>query len=229
MPYKLYISTLESPRGSAVISQTNPTPVPIRDFVLGNTLDTNIYLVDGLGAYDAASGAAGYSLNVGIGMPGEGASELNSTWTQITNGWNGNLAFTDSRLLDLFTAQGVNPIQPTLETWVTDPQSRIASQILIPIRIWRGVITASDLVTAPSPSNADGEYALGDGADSGSVTGLNLAAVPRHVFLNVRKPAGGQTMFASIVSGSITTAGFSFTLSGVTDAATYKLDYYMVF
>lgn len=229
MPYKLYISTKNSPNGSAVISQTNPTPIVMRDFVLGNTLDTNIYLVDGVSDFDSASGVAGYSVLVGIGRPGEGAVQLNPTWTQLENGtgWNGNLAFTDSRLADLFNTLGTNPLNLQMEVQVTDTQSRVVSDLLIPVKVFRRVIEPED-IAIPSFAS-DGEFSISNAADSGTVTGLNLASVPRRVLVSVRKPSGGLNLFASIVEGTITTGGFSFTLSGVTDATTYKLDYYLIF
>lgn len=229
MSLNIYISTKDSPVGSIVISKVNPTPTPFRSLVLGNTLDTNIYLVDGVGGFNAISGDAAYSVAVGIGMPGDGAAWLNTTWTPITNGWNGNLATTAAAIGALFTSLGLNPIEPTLEIRVTDAQSRIVSETLTPIKIFRRVIDPENLVNPPSPSNSDGEYAIPNLADSGSVTGLNLAAVPRRVLATVRKPAGGETLFASIVAGTISTAGFSFTLSGVTDDTTYKLDYLLIF
>lgn len=229
MPYKLYISTKNTPNGAAVISQTNPTPIVMRDFVLGNTLDTNLYLVDGISGFDEVSGVDGYSVLVGIGRPGEGAVQLNPTWTPLDNatGWNGNLAFTDSRLADLFDTAGTNPLALQMEVQVTDTQSRIVSDLLIPIKVFRRVIEPEDLVIPAF--TADGEFAIGNGVDSGTVTGLNLAKVPRRVMVSVRKPSGGSNLFASVVEGTITTGGFSFTLSAVTDAATYKLDYYLIF
>lgn len=139
MPFKLYISTKNTPTGAAVISAVNPTAIVMRDFIVGNTLDTNIYLVDGLGAFDSASGAAGYTLTVRIGLPSAGTIQLNGDWTPITNGWNGNLAFTDARLADLFDELGTNPVKPTLEIEVSDTQGRIVSELQLPIKIFRNV------------------------------------------------------------------------------------------
>jgi len=233
MPFKLYISTLNSPTGAVVISQLNATAQPIRDFVLGNTLDTNLYLVDGLGDFDDASGADGYSVIVGIGIPGEGSIELNSAWTQITNGWNGNLALTDTRLAALFDPEsetyiGENPARLTMEVRVTDGQSRIISEALIPIKVYNHVIDPDDLVTPPTVPSAFGIFSIPDASDSGTVTSLNLAATPRGVILTVRKPAGGVNISASLVDAP-TSDGFAFTLTGQTDSANYKLQYLLFF
>ena len=75
-----------------------------------------------------------------------------------------------------------------------------------------------------------GTFSIGNLADSGTVTGLNLASsvIPRRIFPKVRKPAGGLNMFANIVDGTMTQDGFDFTLSGETDSADYKLDYLIV-
>jgi Major tropism determinant N-terminal domain len=70
-----------------------------------------------------------------------------------------------------------------------------------------------------------GTQAIASGADSVTVSGLGLATVPAQVLVSFRKQTGGLNLFATVRGDSITTDGFSADLSGVTDAATYKLDY----
>lgn len=77
-------------------------------------------------------------------------------------------------------------------------------------------------------TTANGQCAIGDASDSGSVT-LGLSATPRRVFPFVQKPAGGLNLFASIVDGTLSATGFTFNLSGLTDSANYKLDYILIF
>ncbi len=70
-----------------------------------------------------------------------------------------------------------------------------------------------------------GTQAIASGTDSVTVSGLTLASTPGQVLVTVRKPTGGMNLFATVRDASITTAGFTVDLSGVTDASTYKLDY----
>ena len=73
-----------------------------------------------------------------------------------------------------------------------------------------------------------GTQAIGSGADSVTVTGLGLASAPAQVLVTVRKATGGQNLFATVRGDSITTDGFTADLSGVTDAATYALDWLVI-
>jgi len=70
-----------------------------------------------------------------------------------------------------------------------------------------------------------GTQAIASGADSVTVSGLGLASVPAQVLVTMRKATGGLNLFATVRGDSITAGGFTADLSGVTDAATYKLDY----
>ena len=73
-----------------------------------------------------------------------------------------------------------------------------------------------------------GTQAITAGADSVAVTGLGLGSAPAQVLVTVRKITGGLNLFAVVRSDSITTAGFTADLSGVTDAGTYSLDWLVV-
>ncbi len=73
-----------------------------------------------------------------------------------------------------------------------------------------------------------GTQAIASGADSVSVTGLALVSAPAQVLVTVRKLTGGLNLFATVRSDSITTDGFTADLSGLTDAATYQLDWLVV-
>lgn len=74
-----------------------------------------------------------------------------------------------------------------------------------------------------------GQYAIPNGVDGGTVSGLILTGTPRRAFLFMQKPAGGFDMFASLVIGTLTATGFTFNLSGVTDSANYALEYLLLF
>jgi len=77
------------------------------------------------------------------------------------------------------------------------------------------------------PVGSLGTLALGNGVDSGAVTGLALTFVPSSVLVSVIIPVGGLNISAS-VTGSPTADGFAFTLSGVTDSANYLLNYVLL-
>lgn len=71
MSLDLYISTKNPVRSALVKSLTSNAPAPMLEFTLGDTIPTvNIYLIDGDGGYDAASGTAGYTPRLGIGATG---------------------------------------------------------------------------------------------------------------------------------------------------------------
>ena len=73
-----------------------------------------------------------------------------------------------------------------------------------------------------------GSQVIASGADSVAVTGLGLPSTPAQVLVTVRKLTGGLNFFATVRDDSISAGGFTADLSGVTDAATYKLDYLAV-
>ncbi len=72
----------------------------------------------------------------------------------------------------------------------------------------------------------DGVWDLDYGSDTGAVTGLALAFVPRRIQLTVEIPAGGLHIVANPVYGSFTNDGFSYELSDMPDGAgLYRLHY----
>ncbi len=73
-----------------------------------------------------------------------------------------------------------------------------------------------------------GTQAIASGADSVTVTGLGLVSAPAQVLVTMRKVTGGLNLFATVRADSITTNGFTADLSGVTDAATYHLDWLVI-
>lgn len=226
MALNIFISAVANPRGSIVISQSNPVAVAFRDMVLEDVHAANIYLVDGAGTYDARSGAAGSSVVASIGVPGSTPVWVNSNWTLITNGWAGQIAVNTLALAALFT--GTNPIELELEIKITDSSGNPISFANPLIKIWNRLNTGQ-LSTNPFVSAGDGEFAIADQSDMGTVTGLALSLLPRRVMVSVRKPMGGLNLFASVVAGTISLDGFQFNLSGAADLSTYKLDYILLY
>lgn len=225
----LYINPNLTPRGSLVISQTNPTAVPVRDFVFDNVLNTNIYLVNGIGDFDDNSGNSDYSLRVGIGEPGESPAWVNTNWTSSGDGWNGTIATNTTAIEALFTSQASNPINVELEITITDSDGNDVTDLSVPIKIYNRVAATSDLVAPPSVNDADGEFSIPNGVDTVLVTGLALSAAPARVVVSIRKAAGADNIFGMVVSSTITTDGFRVDLSALTTVSTYKVDYLLIY
>lgn len=230
MPVNLYLSALESPRNALVSSALNPIPVKLRDLINKDNLAVFLYIVDGFGNYDSRSGSTSYTISASIGLPGQAPIWLRNTWTPITNGWSGNLQTDAAGFDSLFATTGMNPIVPTLEIKAFNLQGVPSTLLQMPVNIYNDQIGG----TSPTPDvlvNAiRGSYNLTSGADSGTVTGLALSSTPVSVLLHpIRKPAGGFNLFATPISGTLTTDGFQFTLSGAPDLSTYWLDYVITF
>jgi hypothetical protein len=228
----LIINPNLSPRGSIVLSVLNPTAVPVRDFVLGNILQTNIYLASGVGAYDSNSGNPDYSLRVSIGLPGIEMDWVNTNWTAFTGppaGWAGVIATNTQAIADLFTTLDTDPLSCSLEITIFDALGYPVTDLITPIKIWNRVAADSDLVVTPSPNNTTGTFSIPAGVDTVLVSGLGLSAVPRQVISSIRKPAGGFNIYGLVVTDTVTSDGFRVDLSGETDTSTYKLDYYLIF
>jgi len=72
MAKSLYFNVNASSPATALVKGVSTTsPLGTKpEFVLGDDRDYNIYLVDGAGNYDAASGAGGYTVKLALGDPG---------------------------------------------------------------------------------------------------------------------------------------------------------------
>lgn len=231
MALNLYLSSKASPRGSFVISQTNPTAQAMRDLVLGDVIAANLFIVDGAGGFDAISGAAGSSVIAAIGTPGFDPVWVNSTWTAISSpylGWSGQIAANTDALAALYVGKQ-NPLELEFAIRVKDISGNpivFANPI---IKIWNRLIDDDLVSTNPFNNSGDGAFAIPNGVDVGVVSGLGLSLIPRRVLVSIRKPAGGLAISASVVDGTITTDGFIFNLSGQTDSGLYRLDYILLF
>jgi hypothetical protein len=73
-----------------------------------------------------------------------------------------------------------------------------------------------------------GTFAIGSGVNSGTVTGQAVPFTPTRAIAVVRKQTGALNIFATVVDTTITTDGFGFVLSSLTDTANYKLDFIML-
>jgi hypothetical protein len=73
-----------------------------------------------------------------------------------------------------------------------------------------------------------GTTGITSGADSVTVSGLNLGFTPSYVIVTIRKVTGGYNLFATVRGDSMSSDGFTVDLSAATDAASYHLDYLIV-
>jgi len=73
-----------------------------------------------------------------------------------------------------------------------------------------------------------GPVAIDAAADSVAVTGLALSFVPAAVLVSVRKPAGGDNIWATVRDATLAADGFTADLSAAPGTAGYKLDYLLI-
>lgn len=86
--------------------------------------------------------------------------------------------------------------------------------------------------TYPTPSTLlvkhCGTAAVTAAASSVTVTGLALDFTPAQVLVSIRKPAGGDNLWATVRDASISADGFIADLSAPAVGAGYKLDYLLI-
>jgi hypothetical protein len=197
------------------------------ELVINDLLETELFIVDGQGGYSAPSGADGVTVKVGIGdLTSTEPVWLSQVWNAIDNGWSGVVSLQSAPLLALFA--GRNVMTASFRIKIVDADNHEQTFALLPFKLWGIGIASSTTPDVPDDST-DGEFAIPDGADTVTVTGLNISAVPRRVFPVVRKPSGGENLFPTVVQGSITTDGFTVDLGGETDSGLYKLEYLLIF
>lgn len=224
---ELYISEALDCSKSRVFNVTNPVPTPMSELVINDLLETNLFLVDGQGGYSALSGADGVTVKVGIGdLTTTEPVWLSQIWNQIDNGWTGAVSLQSTPLIALLN--GRNFFTASFRIKIVDADNHEQTFALLPFKFWGIGIASSTTPDVPTDATS-GSIAIGNAADTVTVTGLNLSQVPRHVFPVVRKPSGGFNLFATVVQSSITTDGFQVALSAATDSTSYVLEYLLIF
>lgn len=153
-----------------------------------------------------------------------------ATWTPILLNtvpirWTGTLSFTSSALIQLFTL-GQPYIYETLEFTFSGSQT---FKFSCRLKIYASIAAVSGTGTGINPSILSGTFAIGNGVATGTITGLNLPSVPRGVEATVMTPAGGNVISVAIDFSTISTDGFTFNLSGLTDKVGYQLFYTLTF
>lgn len=142
---KLYVNLAASNISSALVrSETSLVPVRMQDLVLADILALEVTLVDGAGAVDPSSGATGYSIKAAVGIPGQPAVALQTTFTDAGSSWTGavNLATVPfSNLLD-----GARSVEGFFEIELSDPTGNRRTIAQAPV-ILRNEIVAEDSLT----------------------------------------------------------------------------------
>lgn len=156
------------------------------------------------------------------------AVTLTTTWTSILEtativGFTGVISFATDGLAELFP---VNSPQITAVLEIRVNGQCIASPV---VTIYNRVLDAATTGQGPVSNFASGTFAIGNGVDNVTVTGLGLANVPRLVMAWIIKPPGGFNLYPTYVDGTLATTGFHVELSGVTDNSNYKLGYALFF
>lgn len=165
----LYINVnATSPRSALVRSVTNATPMAMGDLVYGDTQYFRIYLTDGKGSVDAASGNGNYGLKMAIGPYGLTPVCLQSDWTATsvttpTSGscWEGYLSLYTTELYNLIS--GSEYITSTFECQLTEISTdRPRTLLQVPITIKNEVISSGtgSVVDLSSLSVNSASYAL---------------------------------------------------------------------
>lgn len=153
------------------------------------------------------------------------------TWTPIVVsgspvGWTCTLSFTSTALIQMFTP-GQPYIYETLEFSFTAGSATF--KYSCQLKIYASIAALSGGGTGVNPDSMSGIFSIGNGVATGTVTALNLPSVPRSIEATVLTPAGGFVLAVSIDFSTITTDGFTFNLSGLTDQTGYKLSYTLTF
>lgn len=200
MATNVYVNTAAKDPASAIcLSAVNTGPDQMLTMVLGDKVPINLYLVNGSGAYDAASGAVGYTVKVGIGP--SGANPTGGTYT-LTYGANTT------------SALAYNASASTVSTALNLLASIIAAGGVTVSGTWpvltvvfsavgaRTAITAAVDALTPTSSILISEFQVGDGSTR-SKQGLRF----------VRTPAVYQDTWAAITDG----------WSGTLDLNTFEL------
>ncbi len=228
----IFISEKLSPDKSIVSSKLTPVPVNFPSLIFGDSIATNIYTVDGEGDFASSSGANNYSIKVGIGFRGETVTWLNSTWTQITDGWTGYLNLISAEMLALFN--GHTSIVATLEVKLTNPASNTQTIASIPFNLVLPVIESDD-EDSDNPMNRNAKtLALVTSVPNGvtvadnlvTVTGQAFGQVPTSIIVAINTPTTETAIFTCItIIASLSADGFQFVMSGIPSNDDYKFTF----
>jgi hypothetical protein len=135
MDLSLYITTAQGtdPRASRVVSLTDYAPFPLPAIVLGSRLNFTVYLVNGSGGYNAASGTTGYAPRLALGPRGQTALAYTETFTQIANGWTCTLDLTTTELFQALASLRAGTLALEFSTVAAGPDTTVWGSLPIEI------------------------------------------------------------------------------------------------
>lgn len=96
-------SAASDPASALARSQTNNQPALKPTFVLGDNPEINIYVTDGEGGFDPASGDATVTPSLGIGTPGAGPSG-GTFWLGVSTATSGSLTTAKRYQIETYVA-----------------------------------------------------------------------------------------------------------------------------
>jgi hypothetical protein len=142
----------------------------------------------------------------------------------------GYLGIVDLNTTELHTAlygKASIDVEIDVEVQNADNTQRISFRITATVK--RESYKDGDLPTPVYPSFPRGTVDLA-GVDSVDVdlTPFGLSAAPAQILLSIRKPTGGDTLFASVRDATLSAAGFTADLSAAPASEGYKLDYLVI-
>ena len=156
---KLYVNLAASNLSTALVkNETSNVPVRMPDLVLADTFTLEIYLTDGAGSFAEESGTSGNSIKVGIGIPGQPAVALQDTFSEITDGWSGEVDLATvpfSNLLD-----GAQSIAGYFEVELTTAEGR-RTVAQVPVTLRNEIVAEDALAPEVLP-----DYYTADEADA---------------------------------------------------------------
>ena len=148
----IYVHTgAQSPASAFVKSEVYPTQTPeVFDFVFGDQVNLNVFLVDGAGGFDAISGLGTHTLRVAIGTPGGTPAALQDTWSTITDGWEALLDLNTTGIQSLLAGEA--SVNTHVEVEVTDGSGNKRTYGQRKIRVLNQTIGSAAVSPTPTSS-----------------------------------------------------------------------------
>ena len=120
-----------------------------------------------------------------------------------------------------------NPRNSVTTTTVIQLASAAALTVVAAAAVVPPVVPPPDPL--PPTAEISGSFPIPNGVSRVVITGLALPSVPMRVFVSVRKGAAVDlTVFASVITETMSVDGFESELSGLTDSDNYTLDYKII-
>jgi hypothetical protein len=233
----IFISEILKPTDSIVGSETLPVSVRLPDMLFGDTIPTNIFIVNGDGGFSDNSGAENYLIKVGVGFRGQTVAWLDTDWTQITDGWEGVIELLSAELLALFNGQ--NSIVCTFEVKLEFPSLNTQTLASVPFNLISPVIENEDEETDMIQRNGKTLNLVSSVQDGITVlieenlvtlTGVSFSQIPTSIVVAINIPSSDAGLFPAVtIKTSITSDGFQFVMGGLPDNDSYTFTFVPIY